>query len=90
MTFMPVLAALTAFGLLTACDGKPECTQELVIEKTTDLMTKIQQLGTSDPAKMVALLPKIQDITTQAAAAGEGDLQASCDAIDDIMAELNK
>jgi hypothetical protein len=90
MKLIPLIAALATVGLLAACDDKPVCTKADVEKKATDLMTKIQEVGTADPAKMAELLPKIQEISTKAAAAGEEDLQASCDAIDEIMAELAK
>ncbi len=85
----PVLGALLALGLLAACDDKPECTQETIAQKSTELTTKIQEIGATDPAKVAALLPKLQEISTSAAADGS-DLEASCAALDELMAELNK
>jgi hypothetical protein len=86
----PIVAAAFAFGLLTACDDKPECTKEVIETKSAEMMKKLEEVVTKDPAKLASIGPKIQEIATKAAAAGEADLQASCDAIDGIMAELNK
>jgi hypothetical protein len=90
MKLTPVLGAVMALGLLAACDDKPECTQETIAAKSTELTTKIQEMAATDPAKVAALLPKLQEIATQAAAGGEEDLEASCAALDGLMAELAK
>jgi hypothetical protein len=94
MKLFPVLAAVAAFGLLTACNEEEaaeettvECTQELVTQKAGEVQAKIMELASTDPAKMEALLPKIQEISTAAAANGS-DISGSCKALDDIMAEM--
>ena len=83
------LAAIMAVGFLAACNSEETCTQELATKKATDLSTKIQELAASDPAKLAELAPKVQELATKAAAGGD-DLQATCKALDDMMAELSK
>ncbi len=90
MKIRAIITIAAAVGFLAACDDKEECTQEIITAKSTELITKIQGMATSDPAKVAELAPKIQEIATKAEAAGADDLQASCDALDEIMAELNK
>jgi hypothetical protein len=96
MRLSPVLGAIMALGLLAACneeeapaeEASVECTQELVTQKAGEVQAKIAELASSDPEKMQELLPRIQEISTAAAAAGEGDISGSCAALDEIMAEM--
>jgi hypothetical protein len=88
MRFASTILALAATGFLAACTEET-CTQEVATKKATDLTTKIQELAASDPAKVAELMPKLQDLATKAAAGGD-DLQATCKALDDMMAELSK
>ena len=88
MRIAPLFAALTAVALLTACDDKPSCTQADVEKKMTELMTKIQEVGATNPEKLAALAPKAQELAAQAQAGGD-DLSKACTAIDEMMAELN-
>jgi hypothetical protein len=82
MKFMPILA-IAAFGLLTACDDKPTC--------MNDLTAKMTEMATADPTKMAALAPKMQEIAAAAQAAGAAeDAEGVCKAIDDLMAEISK
>jgi outer membrane murein-binding lipoprotein Lpp len=90
MRLIPVLSAVMAVGLLATCDDKPECTQETVMQKGEEFTTKVTELATSNPEKVAALMPKLQQVLTEAQAAGEEDLAASCAALDELMAELNK
>jgi hypothetical protein len=90
MKFMPILA-IAAFGLLTACDDKPTCTQEVATQKMNDLTAKMTEMATADPTKMAALAPKMQEIAAAAQAAGAAeDAEGVCKAIDDLMAEISK
>jgi outer membrane murein-binding lipoprotein Lpp len=89
MRFASTLLALAATGFLAACNSEEACTQELATKKATDLTTKIQELATSDPAKLADMAPKVQELATKAAAGGD-DLAATCKALDDMMAELSK
>jgi hypothetical protein len=81
------LIAFTAVGFLAACNEETACTAEEAQKKVADLGTKVTEVGTADPAKLAELTPKLQELTTQAAAAG-GDLAATCKAIDEMMASL--
>ncbi|HLQ19615.1 MAG TPA: hypothetical protein VK146_11605 [Tabrizicola sp.] len=89
MRILPSLFALAVIGLLAACNGEEACTQELATQKATELTTKIQEIATSDPAKLAEMAPKVQELATKAAAGGD-DLSATCKALDEMMAELSK
>ena len=89
MRFATPLLALAAIGLLAACTGEEACTQEVATKKANDLTPKIQELAATDPAKLAELAPKVQELATKAAAGGE-DMEATCKALDDMMAELSK
>lgn len=83
------IAAITAIGLLAACNSEPSCTPEEAQKKVTELGAKVTEIGTTDPAKLAELTPKLQELSTKAAATGD-DLDAACKAIDEMMAELSK
>ena len=89
MRFSTTILALAATGFLAACTSEEACTQEVATKKATDLTTKIQELAASDPAKLAELGPKVQELATKAAAGGD-DLDATCKALDEMMAELSK
>ena len=89
MRIASTILALAATGFLAACNSEEACTQESATKKATDLSTKIQEVAASDPSKLAELAPKVQELATKAAAGGD-DLQATCKAIDDMMAELSK
>lgn len=83
------LASLAAVGFLAACNSEEAaCTEEQAQQKLTELTTKLQEIGTADPAKLAEYGPKLTEMATQMAAAPD-DLQAACKAMDDMMAELN-
>jgi hypothetical protein len=90
MKLTSVLGAVMALSLLAACDDKPECTQETLTQKGQEFTAKITELSTTAPEKVAALMPKMQEVMTAAAAAGDGDLSASCAAMDALMVELAK
>ena len=83
------LAVITAVGLLAACNSEPSCSAEDAQKKVMDLSAKVTEIGTADPAKLAELSPKLTELSTKAAAAGD-DLDATCKAIDEMMAELSK
>ena len=88
MRFASTILALAATGFLAACTEET-CTQDIATKKATDLTAKIQEVAATDPAKLADLAPKVQDLATKAAAGGD-DLQATCKALDEMMAELSK
>ena len=88
MRFASTILALAATGFLAACNEET-CTQEIATKKATDLTAKIQEVAAADPAKLAELAPKVQDLASKAAAGGD-DLQATCKALDEMMAELSK
>jgi outer membrane murein-binding lipoprotein Lpp len=89
MKLIPIFGAVMALGLLAACnDDAAECTQETLTQKSEEFTAKVTELATTDPEKVAALMPRMQEILTEAQAAGEDDLAASCAALDELMAEL--
>ncbi|WP_225028418.1 hypothetical protein [Xinfangfangia pollutisoli] len=89
MRILPLLAALATVTALSACKDEVSCTEAEAQKKATELANKITEVGTADPSKMAALMPKLQELSTKAAAAPD-DLAATCKAMDDLMAELSK
>jgi hypothetical protein len=89
MRLIPAIAALAAAGVLAACDEKASCTPEVAQQKAAELTARMTEVGTTDPAKLAELGPKIQELATKAQAGGD-DLDAACKAIDEMMAELSK
>ena len=83
------LAALAAIGFLAACNSETACTTEDAARKSADLSAKLQEMAATDPAKLAELAPKVQEMATKAAGSSD-DLQASCKAMDEMMAELTK
>lgn len=91
MRILPVLAVVSAVAFLSACKEEVACTQADAEKKATELTTKITELASSDPAKLAELAPKVQELATKAQANGSAeDLNATCKALDEIMAELSK
>lgn len=89
MRIAPAVFGLIAVGFLSACNQEVACTNEVAQQKATDLAARMTELGTSDPAKLAALAPKVQELAAKASAEGD-DFQAACKAMDDMMAELAK
>jgi outer membrane murein-binding lipoprotein Lpp len=89
MRLASTVLALAATGFLAACNSDEACTEEVATRKANELTTKIQELAASDPAKLAELAPKVQELATKAAA-GVDDLDATCKALDEMMAELSK
>ena len=90
MRIAPLLAALTAATFLVACGEDKSCSTEAEAQqKITALMTKIQEVGTTNPEKLAQLGTKAQEVATKAQA-NPNDLNEACKAIDAMMAELNK
>ncbi|MES2916742.1 MAG: hypothetical protein V4753_16625 [Pseudomonadota bacterium] len=87
MNVSPTALALAASVFLAACTSEKACTQETATKKAADLTAKIQEIAAADPAKLAELGPKIQELATKAA--GGDDLQATCTALDEMMAELS-
>jgi predicted small secreted protein len=89
MRIAPTILALLATGFLAACNSEETCTSELAQKKAADLSAKMTEIATTDPAKLAAMGPKVQELAAKAAGTGD-DVQATCKAIDDMMAELSK
>ncbi len=91
MRILPVLAVVSAVSFLSACKDEPACTQADAEKKATELTTKITELASTDPATLAEMLPKVQELAAKASANGSAeDLNATCKALDEIMAELSK
>ena len=82
-----VFAGLMVFGL-AACDEKAVCTPELAQTKVADMMTKLQELAMSDPARLEAVGKKVSELQPKFAGLKDKPDEA-CAAIDEIM-ELMK
>jgi hypothetical protein len=88
MRIPTIFFALAAAGLLSACTSEETCTPELAQQKSAELTARITEVGTTDPARLAELTPRLQDLTAQAAAGGDS-LSAACTAMDEMLAELN-
>lgn len=89
MRITSTVLALAAAGFLAACTSEEVCTTELAQKKATDLLTKMQEVATTDAAKLARLAPKVQELAAKASAQGD-DLQAACKAMDEMMVELSR
>ena len=82
---MGILVSLSVITLLSACGGEP-CTEDTIKMKTEELMEKMPKLAMADPNKLTALSAKMMKISQ--GVSGD-DLSAQCEAIDDIMDEID-
>ena len=88
----PALAilALPAAGLLAACTPDEPCSPELYATKRAELLVRVEAFSTEDAAKRDAVIDGLYQVLDQREAAGpDGDLSATCKAIDDLMAVLS-
>jgi hypothetical protein len=83
----PLPLALTAILLLAACDDRPDCTQEVLDLKATDLMIKAQAFGAANPDRMAEIGPRVADLVDRTLTA-TGDLTPLCDEIDKLIGEI--
>ncbi|MDQ2064962.1 hypothetical protein Q9295_01125 [Xinfangfangia sp. CPCC 101601] len=91
MRIVPVLAVIAAASFLSACKEEVSCTEAEAARKAEELTTKITALATTNPPKMTELMPKVQELATDAQAnGGTADLSATCKALDAIMVEIDK
>lgn len=88
MSIFKLIAAGSVAVLLTACDKKPECTEETATAKMNEIMASVQALATTNPEKLAAIAPKLQEIQAELTASGTEDPAAACAALDAIAAEL--
>ena len=78
---LPTVAVLS----LSACGS--ECTEEELGEKLQEISTKVQNLAASgDMAKLMEFSQKASKISNLSQ--GDSDLQAACQAADDLLDEL--
>ncbi len=89
MRLAPVIAVLAATGFLAACNSETACTAEEATKKSNELAAKITEIGTTNPEKVLELMPKMQEMGPKIAAGGDG-LAAACKAMDEMMADLSK
>ncbi|MCX8509581.1 MAG: hypothetical protein ORN49_12030 [Rhodobacteraceae bacterium] len=89
MRKLAMITLLSSAAILAGCKDKPKCTPEEAQAKATELMTKIQGLATSDPAKLATLGQKAADFAT-AAQKAQDDPGAVCEAADKLLAEISK
>lgn len=73
---------------LAAC-GEEECTQERAEAKLSEMMAKIQEVGASDPQKLLEFSNKANDIqgmiNTMSSASAPEEV---CKALDELMETL--
>lgn len=85
------IVAGLALGLLAACTGEDPCAPDLYAKKHADLVAKVSDFSTSDVAMRDAVIDGLHAVLDAHEAAGpDGDLSATCKAIDDLMAVLSK
>ena len=85
------IVAGLALGLLAACTGDEPCSPELYAKKNADLLARISDFSTQDPAQRDVVIDGLYAVLDLREAAGpDGDLAATCKAIDDLMAVLSK
>ena len=79
------IAALAIFSL-SGCSST--CTEEDLRAKSMELAEKVQHLATSgDMGKLMSFSQKSMKISK--AASEGGDIQAACEAADELLAELD-
>ena len=75
-----------ALGLAAACTSEEPCSAELYAKKHADLAAKLASFTAKDPAKRDAVIAGLHDVLDKREAAGpDGDLSATCKAIDELM-----
>ena len=86
MRMIAPLAVLATVFALSACqeEKKAACTPEEAQAKVTEMMTKMQELATSNPEKMAAVGVKAQELQADLAAAANDPAKA-CDAVDQLI-----
>ncbi len=89
MRIAPILLAIAASGFLAACTSEEVCTVELAQKKATDLTMKLAELATANPARLIDLGPKVQELAARATTK-DAELQDLCKSLDEAMAELSK
>lgn len=83
------ILALAAAVLMAGCTSEEACNEEILQKKTEELMGKMMEVAFTQPEKIEALQPKMQDIGQRAQGTGN-DLRAACKAVDEMLAELAK
>ncbi len=78
-----LLAAITA---ATASAASADCTAAEMQQKVNALTAAMQQLATTDPARMQSVSSRMQEAT--ASLAGGGDISDACALYDQLLAEL--
>jgi flagellar biosynthesis/type III secretory pathway M-ring protein FliF/YscJ len=81
-----VLAAIGVVVLAaSSCSKAPECTTEMITQKTQELTKVTQEAVTKDPAKATEIMTKAQEFATKYE--GKTDAEA-CKAIDELIASI--
>lgn len=79
------LAAVAVVGF-SGCSST--CTEDELQKKLMEITAKVQELATSgDMGKLMEFSKKANDIS-QGMKGGEDDLQAACEAADELLSEL--
>ncbi len=81
-----ILAAIGVAALaVSSCSKAPECTQEMITQKTQELTKVTQEAVTKDPSKATDIMAKAQEFATKYQ--GKSDAEA-CKAIDELIATI--
>ncbi|WP_244916058.1 hypothetical protein [Pseudaminobacter salicylatoxidans] len=84
-TFSFIAAGVLAV-VVSACSREPDCTSEMLAEKTQELTTALREALEKDPSRAADLTRKVQDITTRYQRATT--LQDACKAYDDLIESM--
>lgn len=86
----PNIVAGLSLGFLAACTADEPCRPDVYAKKHADLVAKVSDFSTTDVAKRDAVIDGLHAVLDQKEAAGpDGDLSATCKAIDDLMVVLS-
>ena len=83
--FLVVAAGVAALAG-SACSKAPECTTEMLTQKSQDLTTALQAAITKDPSKAAELTAKVQEVTTKYQ--GATTAAEACKAYDEVIAAV--
>ena len=79
------MVAVAAVFALSACkEEKKACTPEEAQTKVTEMMTKMQELATTNPGKLEAVGKKAQELQAELGDA-KNDPAKACAAVDELI-----
>lgn len=78
------VALMGSLALMGCKEEKKACTPEEAQAKVTEMMTKMQELATTNPEKLAAVGAKAQELQTQLQDAANDPAKA-CEAVDELL-----